>query len=140
MAVWTFTRKILAGEPIQLFNRGRMRRDFTHIDDVAAGVLACLDHAPADDGGLKPGGSMAPHSIYNIGNNRPEDLPKLVALIEQAAGKAAKTEQLPMQPGDVEETFADIEESRRDLGFEPRTSLEIGVPDFVQWYKDRYVS
>jgi UDP-glucuronate 4-epimerase len=134
MALWIFTRKILAGEPLQLFNQGRMRRDFTYIDDIVAGVIACHDHAPADDNEEKAGGSRSPHRIYNIGNDRAEELTKLVALIEQACGREAQVELLPMQPGDVRETLADISAIRRDMGFSPSTTIETGVPRFVAWY------
>jgi UDP-glucuronate 4-epimerase len=135
MAMWIFTRKILAGEPIQVFNHGRMRRDFTYIDDIVAGVVSCLDAPPADDGAAKAGGSLAPHRLYNIGNNRPEELGRMIALIEEACGRKAETELLPIQPGDVPETFADIEAIRRDIGFEPSTRIEQGIPRFVDWYK-----
>ena len=138
MATWIFTQSIIAGEPIKLFNHGRMRRDFTYIDDVVAGTLACLDAPPAAGGAGEDGRS--PHRLYNIGNNRPEELGHLVKLIEAAAGKKAVIENLPMQPGDVVETFADIEDSRRDFGFEPRTDLATGIPIFVRWYRGRYTS
>jgi UDP-glucuronate 4-epimerase len=136
MALWIFTRKILAGEPIQLFNQGRMRRDFTYVDDIVSGILACHDNAPPDDGQIKAGGSRGPHRIYNIGNDRAEELTRLVALIEAACGRKASLELLPMQPGDVAETLADISAIRRDMGFAPTTSIETGVPRFVAWYLD----
>jgi len=135
MAMWIFTRKILAGEPIQVFNHGRMRRDFTYIDDIVAGVVAALDNPPPDDGAPKAGGSVAPHRLYNIGNNRPEELMRMIALLEEACGRSATLEMLPMQPGDVAATYADIEAIRSDLGFEPRTALEAGIPQFVDWYR-----
>jgi len=135
MAVWLFTRAILAGEPIQVFNHGRMQRDFTFIDDIVAGVLAALDNPPPDDGTVKPGGSVAPHRLYNIGNNRPEELMRLIAVLEEACGRRATLEMLPMQPGDVPVTYADIEPIRADLGFAPQTAIEAGVPQFVRWYK-----
>lgn len=138
MAPWLFTAAILAGRPITVFNNGRMRRDFTYIDDVVAGVLAALERPPADDGASKPGGSLAPHALYNLGNSRAEPLDRLIALIEQACGRAAVREPLPMQPGDVTETHADIAEATRDLGFAPRTRLEDGVPRFVEWFR-RYI-
>ncbi len=136
MAMWIFTRAILAGEPIQVFNHGKMRRDFTYVDDIVGGVLASLDSAPPDDGKAKPGGSVAPHRLYNIGNNRPEELLRMIALLEQTCGREAVTELLPMQPGDVEATFADIDPIRADLGFEPATPIEAGIPKFVAWYRD----
>jgi UDP-glucuronate 4-epimerase len=138
MAMWIFTRKILAGEPIQVFNRGAMRRDFTYIDDIVDGVIACLDAPPPDDGQAKPGGSIAPHRLYNIGNNRAEPLERLIELIEQACGRRAERELLPMQPGDVPETFADIADIARDHGFAPTVSIDEGVPRFVDWYRGRH--
>jgi UDP-glucuronate 4-epimerase len=136
MAMWIFTRKILAGEPIQVFNHGRMRRDFTYIDDIVSGVIACLDNPPPDDGAAKAGGSVGPHRLYNIGNHRSEELLRMIGLIEQACGREAVREFLPLQPGDVPETFADIEPISRDLGFAPRTGIDEGVPRFVDWYRD----
>jgi UDP-glucuronate 4-epimerase len=136
MMLWNFTRRILAGEPVPLFNHGDMQRDFTHIDDIVAGVIACLDRAPADDGAEKAGGSVKPHALYNIGNSRSEPLMKVVGLLEQACGKKAELEMLPMQPGDVHKTYADISAIARDLGYAPTTAIEDGVPSFVRWYKD----
>ncbi|MFC7537360.1 SDR family NAD(P)-dependent oxidoreductase [Sphingomonas sp. GCM10030256] len=135
MAMWLFTRAILDGEPLRLFNNGEMRRDFTYVDDVVAGVVACLDSPPADDGRPKAGGSSTPHALYNIGNHRSEELMRLIALLEQAIGRKATIEPLPMQPGDVRETFADIGAIERDHGFKPRTSIDEGVPRFVDWFK-----
>jgi UDP-glucuronate 4-epimerase len=135
MALWIFTRDILAGTPIQVFNHGRMRRDFTYIDDIVAGVLAALDAPPADDGEEKPGGSFAPHRLYNLGNSRAEDLLRVIGLIETACGRKAELELVPIQPGDVPETFADIDPIRRDLGFAPTTPIDLGVPRFVDWYR-----
>ena len=136
MAMWIFAEKILAGRPIQVFNHGRMRRDFTYIDDIVAGVVACHDNPPPDDGEEKAGGSRSPHRLYNIGNNRSEDLMRMIALLERACGRKAELELLPMQPGDVTETFADLTAIRRDLGFEPTVPLEVGVPLFVEWYRE----
>ncbi|PZU56911.1 MAG: protein CapI [Sphingobium sp.] len=135
MAMWIFTRKILAGEPIPVFNHGRMQRDFTYIDDIVAGVVAAHDNPPADDGAEKAGGSRAPHRLYNIGNNRPEQLLRLISVIEDACGKKAEIEMLPMQPGDVPATYADIAAIANDLGFAPVTPIEDGVPQFVSWYR-----
>ncbi|SFO11378.1 NAD-dependent epimerase/dehydratase family protein [Sphingomonas sp. OK281] len=136
MAMWLFTKAIFDGQPIKVFGEGRMRRDFTYIDDIVAGVVACLDNPPADDGVVKAGGSISPHRIYNIGNNRSEDLGEMIALIEQACGRPAERRMLPMQPGDVRDTFADIGAIQRDLGYEPRTSIVDGVPLFVNWYRE----
>jgi len=119
-----------------VFNGGEMRRDFTYIDDIVTGVVAALDHPPADDGARKAGGSASPHAIYNIGNNRSEELTRLIALIEEACGRPAIREMKPMQPGDVRETFADIGAIERDLGFRPTTDISEGVPRFVRWFRD----
>ncbi|HTU12686.1 MAG TPA: SDR family NAD(P)-dependent oxidoreductase [Allosphingosinicella sp.] len=135
MAMWIFARKILAGEPIQVFNHGKMRRDFTYVDDIVAGVVAALDHPPADDGSEKAGGSLAPHRLYNIGNNRSEELLHMIAILEEACGRKATLELLPLQPGDVPETLADISAIQADLGFAPRTPISEGVPRFVDWFK-----
>jgi UDP-glucuronate 4-epimerase len=135
MAMWIFTRKILAGEPIQVFNHGQMRRDFTYIDDIVTGLLACLDNPPADDNSCKAGGSHSPHRLYNIGNSRSEDLLRMIGLIEQACGRSAALELLPLQPGDVCETYADISAIRDELGFQSLTSIAEGVPAFVGWFK-----
>lgn len=135
MMPWIFTRKILDGEPIPVFNRGEMWRDFTYIDDIVHGVLAALDHPPAADGAAKPGGSVAPHSIYNIGNNHPERLLDVIGVIERACGRKAEIEWLPMQPGDVPRTAADITAIARDLGYAPTVSVEEGIPRFVEWFR-----
>jgi len=136
MAMWIFTQAILEGRPIELFGEGDMRRDFTWIDDIVAGVVAALDNPPPDDGAEKAGGSKGPHRLYNIGNHRSEELIRMVALIEQACGKKAEKILKPMQPGDVRDTYADISAIRRDLGFEPTTPIDEGVPRFVEWYRD----
>ena len=136
MAMWIFTRKILAGEPIDIYNHGQMKRDFTYIDDIVAGVIASLDNPPADDGAAKAGGSVSPHRLYNIGNHRSEELMHLVTLIEDACGKNAIKNFMPLQAGDVPETFADIDAIQQDLGYQPATRIDVGVPRFVDWYKD----
>ena len=135
MAMWLFTKAILAGEPIKVFNNGAMRRDFTYVDDIVAGVVACLDNPPPDDGAPKPGGSIAPHRIYNIGNNRAEPLTRMIDLIEAACRRPAIREMLPMQPGDVTETYADIDAIAADLGYCPTTTIDIGIQKFVDWYR-----
>ena len=132
MAYFIFTRKILAGEPIPVFNHGDMRRDFTYIDDVVTGVINCLDRPPPDDPGV------GRHRLYNLGNNRPESLLDFIGALELALGRKAMIEPLPMQPGDVKETCADIEASRRDFDFQPRTSIHEGIPRFVAWFRERY--
>lgn len=136
MAMWIFTSKILAGVPIPVFNNGQMQRDFTYIDDIVSGVLAALDKPPPDDGMVKAGGSVTPHSIYNIGNHRAEQLGRLIDLIEEACGKPAIRDYQPMQPGDVPATYADISAIQQDLGFAPVTPIDVGVPHFVSWYRD----
>ena len=129
MAAYIFTRQILAGEKIKLFNHGIMKRDFSYIDDVVPGVVAAIDKPPADTG-LVP-----PTALYNLGNSRAEDLTHFIAVLEKALGKKAVIDLEPMQPGDVAETFADITASTRDLGFKPTTSIERGIPKFVEWYR-----
>jgi UDP-glucuronate 4-epimerase len=129
MSLWIFTKAILDGKPIPLFNGGEMRRDFTYVDDIVAGVLAALDRPPSADA------KRAAHRIYNLGNHRSEPLMRFVELIERATNHKAILDKLPMQPGDVRESFADIEASRRDLGFEPKTTIDDGVPKFVAWYR-----
>lgn len=135
MMPWIFTRKILAGEPIPVFNNGKLRRDFTFIDDIVAGIAACIGKPPNDDGLTKPGGSGAPHSVYNIGNSKAENLLDVIAVLESACGCRANIEMLPMQPGDVQETFADISAMQRDFGFQPTTSVETGMRSFVSWFR-----
>jgi UDP-glucuronate 4-epimerase len=130
MSAYLFTKAILAGEPIPVFNNGDMRRDFTYIDDIVAGVVAALDRPPADNG------TEPPHRLYNLGNHRSEPLMRFIEVIERACGRKATIEFKPMQPGDVPETYADIDASRRDLGFLPRTSIDEGIPRFVSWFRD----
>ena len=136
MAMWLFTRAIYAGDPIQVFGEGNMRRDFTYIDDIVTGIVAALDNPPPDDGAEKAGGSRGPHRLYNIGNCRSEELTRMIDLIEAACGRPANRQLVGMQPGDVRDTFADISAIQRDLGFAPTTSIDEGVPRFVAWYRD----
>jgi UDP-glucuronate 4-epimerase len=136
MAMWIFTKAILAGEPIKVFNGGDMRRDFTFIDDIVTGVVSALDNPPPDDGAEKAGGSVGPHRLYNIGNHRSEELGRLIELLEAACGRKAVRDLQPMQPGDVKETYADISAIQRDLGFQPTTAIDVGVPRFVEWYRE----
>jgi len=131
MALFLFTKAILGGTPIKLFNHGKMRRDFTHVDDVRRIVLRLIDHIPVD-------AESAPARIYNIGNQHPEDLMHVVTLLEKALGRTAVKDMLPMQPGDVTETFADVADLIRDTGLKPETSIEDGIADFVAWYRDYY--
>lgn len=143
MAMFIFARSILAGEPIRLFNHGRMRRDFTYVDDVSQGVVRLIDRAPQglqDWNSDKPdrAASRAPWKIYNIGNNKPEELTYVISLLEKELGKVAVREMLPMQPGDVEATYADVKDLEQDIGFRPATPIEEGVARFVKWYRDYY--
>lgn len=135
MAMWLFTRAILAGDPIDVFGEGDMRRDFTYVDDIVSGVVAALDSPPPDDGAAKAGGSRSPHRLYNIGNNRSEEICRMIDLIERACGRPAVRRYLPMQDGDVRDTFADISAIERDLGYRPTTSIDEGVPRFVNWFR-----
>ncbi|MGB0625005.1 MAG: NAD-dependent epimerase/dehydratase family protein [Alphaproteobacteria bacterium] len=131
MSAYIFTRKIVAGEPIPVFNHGDMQRDFTYIDDIVAGVLAVLE-LPADIGeNGKPR-----HRVYNLGNNQSEQLMRFIGVIEDALGTKAEIDFQPMQPGDVQATYADIGASQRDFGFEPKTPIDIGIPNFVAWYRE----
>ena len=136
MMAWKCADAVLTGRPIQVFNNGEMSRDFTYIDDIVTGVIAALDHPPLDDGAVKPGGSATPHAIYNIGNNRPEPLMRLIGLIEESCGKKAVIDLQPMQPGDVPRTYADIDAIRADLGYQPTTPIDVGIPAFVEWFRD----
>lgn len=135
MAVWKFTDAILNGRPIDVYNHGDMKRDFTFIDDIVDGVVASLDHPPADDGRKKAGGFTTPHRLYNIGNNRPERLMDLIAAIETACGRPAQLNFLPMQDGDVHETFADIAAISSELGFQPRVPITTGIEEFLNWFR-----
>ena len=134
MAIFTFAKAIVEGRPIKLFNHGKMRRDFTYIDDVMRVTSRLIDHVPRRG----EGEAGAPARIYNVGNNHPEELMHVVAVLEQELGRAALKEMLPMQPGDVMETFADVGDLARDVGFRPQTSIEDGIRKFVAWYRDHY--
>jgi len=131
MAPWLFTEAIIAGRPIKLFNHGKMRRDFTYIDDIVAGVIACLDKPP-------PEGSKPPYRLYNIGNSQSEELERFVEILETSIGKKAIIERVPMPPGDIEATYADISATTRDFGFVPKTALAEGLPRFVAWYRGHH--
>jgi UDP-glucuronate 4-epimerase len=135
MAIFLFTKALVEGEPIKLFNHGRMRRDFTYIDDATRVILRLLDHVPPGDAGNPDG---VPARIYNVGNHRPEELMHVVSILEKELGVKARKEMLPMQPGDVVETFADIGDLTRDVGFTPQTSIEDGICEFVKWYRGHY--
>lgn len=135
MAYWIFTEKILRGEPIRVFNHGDMRRDFTYIDDIVRGVCACILQGPGPLNDL-----ARPHKIYNIGNNRPVQLLDMIETLERLLGREADKQFEPMQPGDVPETYADIDAIGTDFGFKPTTDLATGLEKFVTWYQDTYIA
>jgi UDP-glucuronate 4-epimerase len=140
MAMWIFTKAILAGEPIKLFNNGNMRRDFTYVDDVVESVVRLVDRQPAGNPDFSsaspdPGSSSAPWRIYNIGNNKAVELLEVVRLLEEALGKKAKRELLPMQAGDVPATYADVDDLIRDVDFKPATPIAEGIRRFIEWYR-----
>jgi UDP-glucuronate 4-epimerase len=139
--MWLFAEAMLAGRPIKLFNHGKMRRDFTYIDDVTEAVVRLVGHAPKANPDWSgeapdPGSSAAPWRVYNIGNNKPVELLEVVRLLEQAVGREAKRELLPMQPGDVPATYADVVDLMREVGFKPATPIAEGVARFIAWFRD----
>ena len=140
MAMFLFANAIVSGQPIRLFNHGNMKRDFTYVDDVVEGIVRLIDRPPAARGAGEPApgpaDSFAPWKIYNIGNNRPEELMHVVALLEKELGRSAIKELLPVPPGDVLATFADIDDLTRDTGFRPVTAIETGIRQFIAWYRD----
>jgi UDP-glucuronate 4-epimerase len=140
MALFLFTKAILEDRPIQVFNHGRMKRDFTYIDDIVEGVVRVMGRKPGPDPDWRgddpdPGSSYVPYKIYNIGNNAPVELNDFIAAIEKALGRTAKKNMMDMQPGDVPATYADIDDLSRDVGFRPATSIETGIARFVEWYR-----
>jgi UDP-glucuronate 4-epimerase len=139
MAMWIFAKAIIAGEPIKLFNNGNMRRDFTYVDDVVESVVRLVDRPPPGHSSPSaipdPGSSSAPWHVYNIGNNKPVELLEVVRLLEEAIGKKAKRELLPMQPGDVPATYADIDDLMRKVDFRPATPIAEGIARFVEWFR-----
>lgn len=143
MALFLFTRNILAGKPIDVFNYGHHKRDFTYIDDIAEGVVRACDRIATpnpewDSDAPDPGTSKAPYRLYNIGNNRPVELARYIEVIEECLGKKAEKNLLPLQPGDVPDTCADVDDLVRDVGYRPATPVEEGVRRFVEWYVDYY--
>lgn len=143
MALFIFTKAILEGKPIEVYNHGRMARDFTYVDDIVEGVIRTLDHPATPNQTWSgdrpdPGTSSAPARIYNIGNHQPVELLRFIEVLEQAIGKQAKKKLLPIQPGDVPATYADIEDLSRDVGFKPVTPIEVGIPRFIEWYREFY--
>ncbi|HEX5663609.1 MAG TPA: NAD-dependent epimerase [Xanthomonadaceae bacterium] len=145
MALFLFTRKILAGEPIDVFNHGRHTRDFTYIDDIVEGVIRTLDRVPGADPAYdalapSPATSSAPFRVYNIGNHQPVELLRYIEVLEECLGRKAHKHLLPLQPGDVPDTCADVSALMRDTGYSPSTPVEVGVARFVEWYRDYYGS
>jgi UDP-glucuronate 4-epimerase len=143
MALFLFTKAILAGEPIEVFNHGEMRRDFTYIDDIVEGVVRVMDTFPQPNpawSGMAPdpGTSKAPYRIYNIGNNQPVELLRFISILEECLGHKAEKRLLPMQAGDVPETYADVDDLMRDVGFRPSTPIAVGIARFVEWYRSYY--
>jgi UDP-glucuronate 4-epimerase len=141
MALFIFTRAILEDRPIEIFNQGRMQRDFTYVADVVNAVVLLLDRIPEPDpewSSDRPDSSSAPYRLYNIASHRPVELGAFVEILERKLGKAARKILLPMQPGDVPATYANLDELVRDTGYEPRTSIEEGVSRFVDWYREYY--
>lgn len=140
MALFSFTKAILEGQPIDVFNYGKMRRDFTYIDDIVDGVLRVVDRIPQADAGTAtdPSISHAPYRIYNIGNNQPVELLRFIEVLEDSLGRVAHKNFLPLQPGDVLETYADIADLQQSVGFVPKVPIELGVPRFVDWYRSYY--
>ena len=142
MALFKFTRAILAGEPIDVYNNGKMKRDFTYIDDIVEGILRTAGHVPArNDAPIEspdPSSSNAPYKVYNIGNNQPVELMRMIEVLEGCLGQTAEKNMMPMQPGDVPATYADIDALSADVGFRPDTSIEDGIAHFVEWYREYY--
>ena len=143
MALFLFTKAILSGQPIEVFNEGKMRRDFTYIDDIVEGVVRVTDTIAQPNtawSGMKPdpGTSQAPYRLYNIGNNQPVELLDFIAALENSIGKKADKRLLPMQPGDVPETYADVDDLMRDVSFRPATPIGVGIARFVEWYRSYY--
>jgi UDP-glucuronate 4-epimerase len=143
MALFLFTNAILEDRPIDVFNYGKMRRDFTYVDDIVEGVVRVLDRPAEPNPGWTgdapdPGSSYVPYKLYNIGNNQPVELLRFIEMVEECLGKKTRKNLLPMQPGDVPATYANIDDLMRDVGFKPDTTLEEGIPRFIAWYKDYY--
>ncbi len=143
MALFKFTRAMLAGQPIDVYNQGRMQRDFTYIDDIAEGVVRVADRVPVPNPAWSgdapdPGTSLAPYKIYNIGNHQPVELLYFIEVLEQCLGRQAEKRLLPIQAGDVPATYADVDDLMRDVGFRPATPIEEGIARFVAWYREYY--
>jgi UDP-glucuronate 4-epimerase len=143
MALFLFTKAILDGKPIKVFNHGKMQRDFTYVDDIIEGVVRVMERLPQPNpqwsgNAPDPGTSYAPFKVYNIGNNSPVELMTFIETIEQALGKTAQKVYLDLQPGDVPATYADVDDLIADVGFKPGTALDVGIQRFIDWFKDYY--
>ncbi len=143
MALFLFTKAIVEGKPIDVYNNGKMKRDFTYVDDIVESIVRLIPRKPAPDptwSGMAPdpSSSFAPYRIYNIGNNKPVELMRFIEIIEEKLGKKAIRNFMPIQDGDVPETYADVEDLMRDVGFKPSTPIEVGIGNFVDWYRDYY--
>ncbi len=145
MALYKFTQAIFAGKPIDVYNHGKMRRDFTYVDDITLAMAKLLDHVatPNDQwngDSPDPGSSKAPYRIFNIGNHQPTELGRFIEILEQACGRTAIKNYLPMQPGDVVDTYADVEDLQQAVDFAPSTPIEIGIERFVKWYREYHLT
>ena len=143
MALFLFTRRILAGEPIDVFNHGHHTRDFTYVDDIVEGIVRAVDRVAEPDPEWNadipdPASSSAPYRLYNIGSNNPINLSRYIEVLEETLGVSAEKNLLPMQPGDVADTFANVDDLMRDVGYKPDTPIEVGIAEFVKWYKAYY--
>lgn len=143
MALFAFTKAIISGKPIDVFNYGKMRRDFTYVDDIAEGVVRTLDKIPQPNPEWSgehpdPSTSKAPYKLYNIGNNQPVELIRFIEVLEDCLGMKAEKNMLPLQPGDVLATYADVDDLAKDVGFKPSTPIEVGIDNFVKWYRSYY--
>ena len=143
MALFLFTRAILEGRPIDVFNEGKMRRDFTYVDDIVEGLVRVIDHPAQSNPDWRsdapdPGTSLAPYRIYNIGNHQPVELMRFIEVLESVIGKKATLNLMPLQPGDVPATYADVDDLTRDVGFAPATPIEVGIAKFYEWYREYY--
>ena len=143
MALFLFTKAIIESKPIDVYNNGKMKRDFTYVDDIVKGIIKLLPKAPKGDSSWDgehpdPATSFAPYRVFNIGNNKPVELLKFIEVLEEKIGKKVIKNFMPIQPGDVPETFADIDALEKEIGFRPSTSIEEGIEKFVDWYMDYY--
>jgi UDP-glucuronate 4-epimerase len=143
MAFFIFTKSILENKPINVYNYGKMQRDFTYISDIVEGIIKVTDHPPAgnpgwDSSNLDPSRSIAPYRVYNIGNSKPVELMDFIRAIEEKLGMEAQKNLLPIQPGDITSTYADVSDLMRDFNYKPDTSVQDGIGKFVDWYKDFY--